>query len=105
MIIEESLVLSGIDNRQAIWGIFDASFMDWKSQVREDMPLSPVVHQVPPGISGRVNPGAASQIAPTSCTPPPAYHNINLPLEHLSISASDRGAPPSYEEAIDPNGK
>lgn len=87
--------------------------MDWKwCRIREEMPLSPMVHGVPSGIAATatatataasVNSGQASQITPTSCTPPPAYHNINLPLEHLTISASDRGAPPSYEEAIDPN--
>lgn len=79
--------------------------MDWKSRIREEMPLSPMVHGgVQSGISSAANSGQTSQITPTSCTPPPAYHNINLPLEHLAISASDRGAPPSYEEAIDPNG-
>ena len=97
-------MLSGSDNSQALEEVLDANLMDWKSRIREDMPLSPIVHEIPPGISGRVNPGAATQVTPTSCTPPPAYHNINLPLEHLSISASDRAAPPSYEEAIDPNG-
>lgn len=40
-----------------------------------------------------------------NCTPPPAYHNINLPPGHPANLINDRGAPPSYDEVIDPNGK
>lgn len=50
-----------------------------------------------------VNPG--TEIASTCYTPPPLCHNINLPLGHPSTLSNDCGAPPSYEEAIDPNGK
>ncbi|XP_069703193.1 transmembrane protein 272-like isoform X2 [Periplaneta americana] len=42
-----------------------------------------------------------SQVQSQGSTPPPSYHNIpGTVLAHIS---SDRGAPPSYEEAIDPN--
>ncbi|KZC04606.1 PREDICTED: uncharacterized protein LOC107190629 [Dufourea novaeangliae] len=52
-----------------------------------------------------VNPGTSAQITYTCYTPPPSYSNINLPLGHSSTSQepNERGAPPSYEEAIDPN--
>ncbi|KOC65821.1 hypothetical protein WH47_10283 [Habropoda laboriosa] len=53
------------------------------------------------GTSESVNPG--TEIASICCTPPPSHHNINLPLPHPSTLTNDRGAPPSYEEAIDPN--
>lgn len=44
-------------------------------------------------------------VTSASCyTPPPSYRNINLPLGHPSTLTNERGAPPSYEEAIDPNG-
>lgn len=39
-----------------------------------------------------------------NCTPPPSYHNINLPPDHPANLISERGAPPSYDEVIDPNG-
>ncbi|KOX67751.1 hypothetical protein WN51_08124 [Melipona quadrifasciata] len=54
-----------------------------------------------PNTSESVNPG--TEIASTCYTPPPSYHNINLPLGHPSTLTNDCGAPPSYEEAIDPN--
>lgn len=38
-----------------------------------------------------------------SCTPPPSYHNINLPPDHPANLINERGAPPSYDEVIDPN--
>ncbi|KAJ9576261.1 hypothetical protein L9F63_006860, partial [Diploptera punctata] len=52
------------------------------------------------------SPGAVSQpilqCESQASTPPPSYHNIpGTVLTH--ISSSDRGAPPSYDEAIDPN--
>ncbi|XP_012261875.1 transmembrane protein 272-like [Athalia rosae] len=67
------------------------------------MPLSPMAQEDALGVPGGVNPGTSAQIIPTSCNPPPSYHNINLSIGHSSILASDRGAPPSYEEVIDPN--
>ncbi|XP_015122193.1 uncharacterized protein LOC107044706 [Diachasma alloeum] len=69
------------------------------------MPLYATPHRLPhEGMSG-VNPGVPPQIVPISYTPPPSYHNINLPPGHPAnlIGADDRGAPPSYEEVIDPN--
>lgn len=80
--------------------------MDWKRapRTREEMPLSPVAQgNATPGVNGGVNPGTTPHIIPITCNPPPSYHNINLPIGHPSVLASDRGAPPSYEEAIDPN--
>lgn len=86
--------------------VLNAGYMDWKRapRTREEMPLSPVTQGNTPGVTGGVNPGTTPQIIQISCNPPPSYHNINLPIGHPSILASDRGAPPSYEEAIDPNG-
>ncbi|XP_011315496.1 uncharacterized protein [Fopius arisanus] len=67
------------------------------------MPLYAMPHRLPhEGMSG-VNPAIPPQIVPISCTPPPSYHNINLPLGHPANLIGDRGAPPSYEEVIDPN--
>ncbi|XP_012525989.1 uncharacterized protein LOC105830874 isoform X2 [Monomorium pharaonis] len=75
--------------------------------VREEMPLSSISHTagVPGGAvaTESVNPGTSTQITTTCCTPPPSYHNINLPFGHPSTLTNERGAPPSYEEAIDPN--
>lgn len=51
-----------------------------------------------------VNPESNHHITAISCTPPPSYHNINLPPGHPAVLVNDRGAPPSYEEVIDPNG-
>ncbi|KAK7863897.1 hypothetical protein R5R35_007227 [Gryllus longicercus] len=55
------------------------------------------------------SPGAVSQpilqyrseIQSQTNSPPPSYHNI--PGNALTHVTSERGAPPSYEEAIDPN--
>ncbi|XP_032681945.1 uncharacterized protein LOC116849162 [Odontomachus brunneus] len=75
--------------------------------VREEMPLSSISHTACTTIDTveSVNPGTSTQITSTCCTvlPPPPYHNINLPLGHPSTLTNERGAPPSYEEAIDPN--
>lgn len=75
--------------------------------VQEEMPLSSINHIVntPTDATESVNPGTSAQITSTCCTPPPSYHNINLPLGHPSTLTNERGAPPSYEEAIDPNGR
>lgn len=77
--------------------------------VREEMPLSSIRHTANTTTIDTVesvNPGTSTQITSTCCTvlPPPPYHNINLPLGHPSTLTNERGAPPSYEEAIDPNG-
>ncbi|KYN22731.1 PREDICTED: uncharacterized protein LOC105147300 isoform X1 [Acromyrmex echinatior] len=72
---------------------------------REEMPLSSISRATNAStatVEG-VNPGTSTQITSTCCTPPPSYHNINLPLGHPSTLTNERGAPPSYEEAIDPN--
>ncbi|XP_076245405.1 uncharacterized protein LOC143185955 isoform X2 [Calliopsis andreniformis] len=50
-----------------------------------------------------VNPGTSTQITTTCCTPPPSCHSINFPLSSRFTLSNDRGAPPTYEEAIDPN--
>ncbi|XP_014474680.1 PREDICTED: uncharacterized protein LOC106744429 isoform X2 [Dinoponera quadriceps] len=76
--------------------------------VREEMPLSSISHTASTTTTDTVesvNPGTSTQITSTCCTvlPPPPYHNINLPLGHPSTLTNERGAPPSYEEAIDPN--
>ncbi|XP_029671371.1 uncharacterized protein LOC115240385 isoform X2 [Formica exsecta] len=71
--------------------------------VREEMPLSSISHVASTPTVESVNPGTSAQITSTCCTPPPSYHNINLPLGHPSTLTNERGAPPSYEEAIDPN--
>ncbi|XP_029177460.1 uncharacterized protein LOC114945394 [Nylanderia fulva] len=73
--------------------------------VREEMPLSSICHVASTSspTAESVNPGTSAQITSTCCTPPPSYHNINLPLGHPSTLTNERGAPPSYEEAIDPN--
>ncbi|OXU31593.1 hypothetical protein TSAR_010255 [Trichomalopsis sarcophagae] len=64
-------------------------------------------YNVPPAVSVGVDPNATAQMTQltlNNSTPPPLYHNINLPPDQPSISGiSDRGAPPSYEEALDPN--
>ncbi|XP_043278538.1 transmembrane protein 272-like [Venturia canescens] len=52
---------------------------------------------------GGVNPGSNHHVTAISCTPPPSYHNINLPPGHPAVLINDRGAPPSYEDVIDPN--
>lgn len=74
--------------------------------VREEMPLSSISRGAggPAATAESANPGTSAQITSTCCTPPPSYHNINLPLGHPSTLTNERGAPPSYEEAIDPNG-
>lgn len=74
--------------------------------VREEMPLSSISRGAgaPAATAESANPGTSTQITSTCCTPPPSYHNINLPLGHPSTLTNERGAPPSYEEAIDPNG-
>lgn len=74
--------------------------------VREEMPLSSISRCANASAATEiiVNPGTSTQITSTCCTPPPSYHNINLPLGHPSTLTNERGAPPSYEEAIDPNG-
>ncbi|XP_015600520.1 uncharacterized protein LOC107270219 [Cephus cinctus] len=79
--------------------------MDWKhvQHTRTDMSPSPVTHGATTRIAGDMYHDMTGQINPIGCIPPPSYHNINLPLGHPSVLASDRGAPPSYEEAIDPN--
>lgn len=74
------------------------------SAVREEMPLSSISHVASTPTAESVNPGTNAQITSTCCTPPPSYHNINLPLGHPSTLTNERGEPPSYEEAIDPNG-
>lgn len=76
--------------------------MHWlqATNIREEMPLSQI-NQSNSNTSESINPG--TEIASTCYTPPPSYHNINLPLGHPSTLTNDRGAPPSYEEAIDPN--
>jgi len=73
---------------------------------REEMPLSSISRTTSTPITTveNMNPGMSTQITSTCCTPPPSYHNINLPLGHPSTLTNERGAPPSYEEAIDPNG-
>jgi len=73
---------------------------------REEMPLSSISRTTGAPITTveNMNPGMSTQITSTCCTPPPSYHNINLPLGHPSTLTNERGAPPSYEEAIDPNG-
>lgn len=85
-----------------------ASLMYWNrtttGAVREEMPLSSISHVASTPTVESVNPGTSAQITSTCCTPPPSYHNINLPLGHPSTLTNERGAPPSYEEAIDPNG-
>lgn len=84
--------------------------MFWNRKIigvgREEMPLSSISHvaNTPTDTAESVNPGTSAQITSTCCTPPPSYHNINLPLGHPSTLTNERGAPPSYEEAIDPNG-
>ncbi|XP_020278421.1 uncharacterized protein LOC109852048 [Pseudomyrmex gracilis] len=73
--------------------------------VREEMPLSSISHVAssPADTAESVNPGTSTQIPSTCCcTPPPSYPTINVPLAH-SAMINERGAPPSYEEAIDPN--
>jgi len=72
--------------------------------VREELPMSTVNHvaSTPAEVTESVNPGVIPQVA--CCTPPPSYHNINLPVGHPSALIHESGAPPSYEEAIDPNG-
>lgn len=85
-----------------------ASLMYWNrtttGAIREEMPLSSISHVASTPTAESVNPGTSAQITSTCCTPPPSYHNINLPLGHPSTLTNERGAPPSYEEAIDPNG-
>lgn len=51
-----------------------------------------------------INTGVPPQILFISCTPPPAYHTINLPPGNPANLINTRGAPPSYEEVIDRNG-
>ncbi|KAL0106561.1 hypothetical protein PUN28_016333 [Cardiocondyla obscurior] len=86
-----------------------AGLMYWNrtatGAVREEMPLSSISRGAngPTVTVESVNPGTSTQITSTCCTPPPSYHNINLPLGHPSTLTNERGAPPSYEEAIDPN--
>lgn len=77
---------------------------NYASNIRIEMPLSPTNHNISTDATESVNPGTSVHVPSTCCTPPPSYHNINLPLGHHSTLPSDRGAPPSYEEAIDPNG-
>lgn len=81
--------------------------MHWlqATNIREEMPLSQLSQSNNIDTNESVNPGTSTQITSTCYTPPPSYHNINLPLGHQSTLTNDRGAPPSYEEAIDPNGK
>ncbi|EZA58705.1 hypothetical protein DMN91_009255 [Ooceraea biroi] len=73
--------------------------------VREELPMSTVNRVVgtPAETTQSVNPGAGAQVTTACCTPPPSYHNINLPVGHPSVLVHESGAPPSYEEAIDPN--
>lgn len=52
-----------------------------------------------------VNPGSSQHVMHISCTPPPSYHNINAASGYPVVFVNDRGAPPSYEEVIDPNGE
>ncbi|XP_043519835.1 uncharacterized protein LOC122533825 [Frieseomelitta varia] len=77
--------------------------MHWlqATNIREEMPLSQINQSNFVSTSESVNPG--TEIVSTCYTPPPSYHNINLPLGHPSTLTNDCGAPPSYEEAIDPN--
>lgn len=91
--------------------VLRAGLMYWNrtatgATVREEMPLSSISRCASASAATEiiVNPGTSTQITSTCCTPPPSYHNINLPLGHPSTLTNERGAPPSYEEAIDPNG-
>ncbi|KAG8038737.1 hypothetical protein G9C98_000292 [Cotesia typhae] len=54
-------------------------------------------------VQGHPSCNSVRQIGYVPCTPPPSYHNINLPPGHPANLISDRGAPPSYEEVIDRN--
>lgn len=86
--------------------------MDFKpaSLTPEGMPLNSNSdpHNVPAAVLVGVDPNASTQMTQlthNNSIPPPLYYNINLPPDQPSTSGiSDRGAPPSYEEAIDPNG-
>ena len=73
----------------------------------EGMPRNINESSALPEISAEIHQGATqiSEITSNSFTPPPLYYNIHLSHNQPSVSGvSDRGAPPSYEEAIDPNG-
>lgn len=71
----------------------------------EGMPLNPEPHNEPPDFTAEGATSQITQITVNISAPPPLHFNINLPFYQPSISGiSDRGAPPSYEEAINPNG-
>ncbi|XP_043259943.1 uncharacterized protein LOC122401701 isoform X1 [Colletes gigas] len=79
--------------------------MHWlqATNIREEMPLSQISQSNSIDTNESVNPVTSTQITSTCYAPPPLNYNINLPLGHPSILGNDRGTPPSYEEAIDPN--
>ncbi|CAK9824146.1 hypothetical protein ANTRET_LOCUS2361 [Anthophora retusa] len=82
---------------------FNANRIYWlqATNIREEMPSGQIHQNNFVTTSENVNPG--TEIALICYTPPPSHYNINLPLAHPSTLTNDRGAPPSYEEAIDPN--
>lgn len=70
----------------------------------EGMPLNPEPYDEPPDFSSERT-SQITQITVNISTPPPLHFNLNLPLYQPTLTGiSDRGAPPSYEEAINPNG-
>ncbi|XP_014204434.1 uncharacterized protein LOC106636549 [Copidosoma floridanum] len=73
----------------------------------EGMPLDPDIQEATNEATITVEPGAATQVteaAPNNYNPPPLYYHVNvLPYQPSVSGVADRGAPPSYEEAIDPN--
>ncbi|XP_017885251.1 uncharacterized protein LOC108628076 [Ceratina calcarata] len=78
--------------------------MHWlqATNIREEIPMNQLNQSNFVTIIETVNPGTETTSS-TCSTPPPSYHNINFPLGHPSTLTNDRGAPPPYEEAIDPN--
>ncbi|XP_053981840.1 uncharacterized protein LOC128878051 isoform X1 [Hylaeus volcanicus] len=71
--------------------------MHWlqAANIHEEMPLGQIRQNNSMNTNDSVNPS-------TTCPSPP-NHNINLPFGHPYILNNNRGVPPSYEEAIDPN--
>jgi hypothetical protein len=56
-----------------------------------------------PGVFSQPVLQCQSQVQLQGSVPPTSYHS--MPGTVLAHTSSDQGAPPSYEEAIDPNGK